>query len=99
ERVRARVLGADRQQPARHGPPHDTELERSRDHARKERDDLDLHGAFYSSSAGQSTTIARAARSTRRRCAGAASTQCSRPPGVRVTITAPRGASMKWLTV
>src|ERR1700733_10280632 len=97
-RVRARILRANAQQPAPDGAAHDTKLECSRDHARKQRHHLDLHRAFYASSTGQSTRISRAARSTRRRCRGAAGTQCSRPCGSRVTISAPEGASTKWLT-
>src|ERR1700730_5594545 len=98
-RVQARIFGPHAHQPASDGAPHNAKLEGSRDHARKQRDNLDLHGAFYSSSAGQSTTIVRATRSTLRRWRGTASTQCSRPPGACVTITAPCGMSTKWLTV
>src|SRR5438105_11305651 len=98
-RVSARVFRPDAQEPPTDGSPHDAKLQGHRDHAREQRDHLDLHGAFYASSAGQSTRIVRAARSTLHRCFGAAGTQCSPPPGACVTITAPLGVSTKWLTL
>src|SRR2546429_8228464 len=97
--VSARVFRPHAQEPPTDGSPHDAKLEGHRDHAREQRDHLDLHGAFYSSSAGQSTRIVRALRSTLRRCFGSAGTQCSPPPGACVTITAPLGVSTKWLTL
>src|SRR5207248_10799295 len=63
-RVSARVFRPDAQEPPTDGSPHDAKLEGQRDHAREQRDYLVLHGAFYSSSAGQSTIIFRAALST-----------------------------------
>jgi len=97
--VQAGILCRHAHQPAGDGPPDDAELEAlATNHARKQRDDLDLHGAFYSSSPAVTTIVA---------CRQIHLAQVARhgrhpmlaPPGARVTITRAARVSTKWLTV